>query len=265
MSEKKPGYRIHRFPKTRIATNDVCSVGLEKHHIPALLEIDVTEARKKIKSYKREKGRISFTAWLIKTIAKTISDHDRIASYYSGRRKQVVFKDINVSLLVEKEISGQRVPIPLLIEKAQERSIESITVQINDALNQEVGEKDIVLTKNTTSTERLYFLLPGFIRRNIWRIMLRYPHFAFSRMGNVAVTSVGMIGRANGWFIPISVHPVCFGIGNTSKKPAVVENNIEIREILNLTVLLDHDVVDGGLMARFISALTSNIEKGTGL
>ncbi len=219
MNEKAAGYRIHRFPKTRIATNDVCAVGIEKHHIPALLEIDVTEARKKIKAYKREKGRISFTAWLIKTIAITISDHDYIAAYSAGRRKLVIFKDINVSLLVEKEINGQRVPVPLVIEKAHERTIESITLQVNEARNQEINQKDIVLQKRSTLAERSYFMLPGFLRRSIWRFMLRRPHMAFTRMGNVAVTSVGMIGRANGWFIPISVHPACFGIGKTVKKP----------------------------------------------
>ena len=47
MTEKAPGYRIHNVPKTRIAINDVCSIGLKKYHVPALLEIDVTEARKK--------------------------------------------------------------------------------------------------------------------------------------------------------------------------------------------------------------------------
>jgi len=33
-------------------------------------------------------------------------------------------------------------------------------------------------------------------------------------------------------------------------------NRIEIREILHMTVLLDHDVVVGALMARFIRKLS---------
>jgi pyruvate/2-oxoglutarate dehydrogenase complex dihydrolipoamide acyltransferase (E2) component len=81
-------------------------------------------------------------------------------------------------------------------------------------------------------------------------------------MGNVAITSIGMIGKVNGWFIPISVHPICFGIGRIAKKPVVVIDKIEIREVLNMTILLDHDVVDGAIMARFISRLSENIEKG---
>jgi pyruvate/2-oxoglutarate dehydrogenase complex dihydrolipoamide acyltransferase (E2) component len=84
-------------------------------------------------------------------------------------------------------------------------------------------------------------------------------------MGNVAFTSIGMIGKVNGWFIPISVHPICFGISSIAKKPIVIGDKIEIREILNMTILIDHDVIDGSPMARFISDLSSNIEKGLGI
>ncbi len=67
-------YRTIRFPKTRIATNDVCAIGLQKHHIAGLLEVDVTESREKIKKHKKQNHRISFTAWLIKVISSTIKE-----------------------------------------------------------------------------------------------------------------------------------------------------------------------------------------------
>lgn len=44
------------------------------------------------------------------------------------------------------------------------------------------------------------------------------------------------------------------------KKPWVHENRIEIREILNLTILFDHDGVDGSPAARFTDRLVKNIE-----
>jgi pyruvate/2-oxoglutarate dehydrogenase complex dihydrolipoamide acyltransferase (E2) component len=81
-------------------------------------------------------------------------------------------------------------------------------------------------------------------------------------MGNVAVTSVGMIGRINGWFIHKSVHPVSFGVGSVLRKPVVIGNEITIREILNMTVLVDHDVIDGAPMVRFLDDLTNYIETG---
>jgi pyruvate/2-oxoglutarate dehydrogenase complex dihydrolipoamide acyltransferase (E2) component len=81
-------------------------------------------------------------------------------------------------------------------------------------------------------------------------------------MGNVMITSVGMIGRINGWFIHTSVHPLSFGIGSILKKPVVIDNEIKIREILNMTILVDHDVIDGAQMVRFLKELTRQIESG---
>ena len=257
--------KIQQFPKTRIATIDICAVGLQKHYIPALIEMDITVGREKIRQYKNTDKRISFTAWLIKVISRTIKDYEPVASYLNGKRNIVIFKDVNVSIIVEKNLRNQKVPIPLVIEKANERSVESITQQIDDARSKDLTENDIVLQRRSSRLERLYYILPGFIRRFFWRYLLRHPHWAYSKMGNVSLTSIGMMGSANGWFIPRSVHPVCFGIGRITKKPVVINGKIEIREILNMTVLLDHDVADGALMARFIGALSENIEKGVEL
>ena len=84
-------------------------------------------------------------------------------------------------------------------------------------------------------------------------------------MGSVVLTSVGMMGNVHGWFIHTSIHPISFGVGSIIKKPRVIKDQIEIREILYMTVLIDHDVIDGAPMARFISKLSKNIESGYGL
>lgn len=258
-------YKIEIFPKTRIATFDICSIGIRKHQVAAMIEIDVSESRENIKKIRNTTNRISFTAWLIKVISLTIKDHELAAGYLKGKRKVLVFNDINISLVVEKKLNGQKVPIPLIIEKANEKSIELITKQINDARDKEITNNDIVLHNKSSHLELLYYVLPGFIRSFFWNYLLRHPHLAFKKMGNVAITSIGMIGNVSGWFIPISVHPICFGISNITKKPIVIGDKIEIREILNMTILIDHDVIDGSPMARFISDLSRNIEKGYGL
>jgi pyruvate/2-oxoglutarate dehydrogenase complex dihydrolipoamide acyltransferase (E2) component len=71
-----------------------------------------------------------------------------------------------------------------------------------------------------------------------------------------------MIGKVNGWFIHKSVHPISFGVGSILKKPVVIDNEIKIREILNMTVLVDHDVIDGAPMVRFLDDLTDYLETG---
>ncbi len=255
-------YTIQKFPKTRIATIDVCAVGKKKHHMAALIEVDVTESREKIKQRKQKGETVSFTAWLIKVISLTIKKYEQAASYLKGKRKVVIFNDINVSMIVEKELNSHKIPIPLIIDKANRRSVESIATQIKEAQNKNLSDKDIVLHHKTSGLEKLYYILPGCARRFFWRYLIRHPRTAFRKMGNVSITSIGMMGKVNGWFIPISVHPICFGIGSITKKPLVVADKIAIREVLSMTVLLDHDVIDGANMARLIGELCENMTGG---
>jgi pyruvate/2-oxoglutarate dehydrogenase complex dihydrolipoamide acyltransferase (E2) component len=255
-------FRVFKFPRSRIATIDVFGAGKQKHHIAALIETDVTDAMQKIDE---AAGKISFTSWLIKVISHTIKGHERVAAYRFGKQGLMVFDDINVSLMIEKEVGDQKIPIPLLIEKASDKSVAEITRQIRDAKQRSITKQDIVLQRRTTFSEKLYYVLPGPVRRTIWRYLLRHPRYAYLKMGNVGITSIGMMGKVSGWFIPSSVHPVSFGIGSVIRKPIVINNEIAIRDMLNMTVLLDHDVVDGAPMARFINELSGNIENGVGL
>jgi pyruvate/2-oxoglutarate dehydrogenase complex dihydrolipoamide acyltransferase (E2) component len=104
--------------------------------------------------------------------------------------------------------------------------------------------------------------LPGFVRRLVWKILLQNPKIVYPKMGNAVITSVGMMGRINGWFIHKSVHPISFGIGSVLKKPVVVDEEVQIREMLNMTILVDHDVIDGAPMVRLLNDLTKFLETG---
>ncbi|NJO95994.1 MAG: hypothetical protein HC764_08145, partial [Pleurocapsa sp. CRU_1_2] len=53
-------FEIHEFPKSRVATIDVGKIGRKKHHIIALLEIDVTTAKEKIQTQLRSGKNIGF-------------------------------------------------------------------------------------------------------------------------------------------------------------------------------------------------------------
>lgn len=256
-------YKINRFPDSRIASIDICEIGKRKHHVTGLVEFDVTESRKKIREYNKSHiNKISFNAWLISVIGYTIKKHETSSSYLIGKNRQIIFDDINISIVVEKTINGIKVPIPLIIEKAHEVSVESITKQITEAKNIEFTDKEIVLHRKTNQLENIYYSLPKFLRRYFWKFLLKLPKLAFKKMGNVAFTSLGMIGKVNGWFIPLSIHPICFGISSIIKKPTVFNDKIEIREILKASILIDHDVIDGAPMARFINDLSRNIENG---
>ncbi|MCG6188839.1 2-oxo acid dehydrogenase subunit E2 [Maribellus maritimus] len=258
----KSQFQVRAIPSSRIATFDVFSIGLKKHHVSALIEFDVTDIRRRIKELKKQGERISLNAWMLKAISKALEQHPAAASFLSGRKKLMVFNDVRISLLVEKETEGQKVPLPVVIEKTNRKTAFEITKEINAAKNKPLSPDDIILNKSLKKYEYLYYHLPRFLRLAIWKYILQNPKLAYRKMGNVAVSSVGMIGKLNGWFIHKSIHPISFGLGAIVKKPVVINDEIKIREILNVTVLIDHDVTDGAPMVRFLKKLTEIVESG---
>ena len=255
-------HEIFEFPKSRVATFDVGKIGRKKHHIIALLEIDVTIAREKIKDQLRSGRNIGFTAWLIKVIGKTIEAHKYIHAINFKGRKQIIFDDIDIAMPIEKEVDGIKVPLATVIREVNKKSIESINLEIKQAKSQKVdSETDYVLNnKSAKNGNKIFFNLPQFMRLIIWKFILLNPFTKKKNMGTVMVTNIGMSGRFPGWIIPKSIHNLCFGIGTMMKKPWISNNAIAIRDIMHLTILFDHDAVDGSTAARFTDALVRNIE-----
>jgi hypothetical protein len=97
-------------------------------------------------------------------------------------------------------------------------------------------------------------------------IARRDPTSPVSLSGTIGVTAVGMFGKGHtGWGIYTSAQALDLVVGGTAWKPAIVDGRVEPRQILNLTVIFDHDVIDGAPAARFTRRLVELIERGDGL
>lgn len=260
-------YEVETFPLSRLSTIDIGKEGLKKHHIKALIELDVTKARKMIREKKQVSEKISFNSWLIKCISCAIEESMQIHGLRKGKRNIVIFEDIDISIMIERTINGQRVPLPYVIRKTNEKSIADIYQEIRNGQKQAINsEGDYVLgEKKSDFLMKFYYAMPGCIRRIIWKHILRNPFIIKKNMGTVIITSVGMMGKINGWLIPVSIHPLSFTIGSIIKKPGVIDDKIEIREYLYMTVLVDHDIIDGAPAVRVLSNLNKMIESGFGI
>jgi len=245
---------------------DIGKIGREKHYVRALLQVDVTEARKKIKEHRQAGKKIAFTAWLIKVIADCAALHPPICAVNRPRvNKVVVFKDVNVSIVVEKEVGGTRVPLPYLIRRADQKTYDQIHAEIESARSQKiVDEGNYVLgDKYNTAALNLFVHLPQWLRLLLMRsFVLNNPRRMQKMMGTVMVTTVGMVGHTRGWMIPFSMHPLSLAFGSLNEQPAVFRGEIQKRAILHLTVQIDHDVVDGMPAARFVDDLVKKIQEG---
>ena len=257
------------YPTSRQLTFDVGKIGLAKHHVKGLLEVDVTEARRLIKESRHCKNKISFTAWLIKVIADCVALHPPVAGLNDARHNKVlVFEDVDISIVVEKDVNGTRVPLPYVIRKADKKTLEAIQDEIESAKSQTVGDEgDYVLGKENGATGmKLFVRLPQWLRLILMRLfVLNHPQRVKDMMGTVMITTVGMAGHTRGWIMPFSMHPLCLALGSLNEQAAVYRGEIQKREILHLTVLIDHDVIDGVPAARFVDDLVKKLQAGFGL
>lgn len=263
-----PPFHPIEYPSSRRLTFDMGRVGLQKHHIKALLEVDVTEAWTVIQQSRRSGRKISFFAWLLKVTADTAALHPQAGGFNDARHNRtLVYDDVDLSTMVEKEVNGSLVPLPYVIRKADKKTLSQIQDEIEAAKNQGVdNEGNYVLGEEKGISWMKFFVqLPRWLRLFLFRIFLSDPQRAKNAMGNVMVTTVGMVGHTHGWIMPYSIHPLCLALGSLNEQPWLHKGEIEKRRILHLTVLIDHDVIDGAPAGRFIDDLVVKLESGFGL
>ncbi|UCC20474.1 MAG: 2-oxo acid dehydrogenase subunit E2 [Promethearchaeota archaeon] len=259
-------YEISEFPKERIPTLDFLSLGDYKHYVKGLFEFDVTDARNKIREHEKNTyKKISFTAWLLKCIGQAASEFKEVHSMMLGKKKIIKFDDVDISIVVEKNIGGIKTPIPLVIRQTNNKTVIQISDEIREAQSKEVSEATVLGNHDLKNDVKTYVSLPKFLRKFILRRKFKDPIKVKQIMGTIIVTSVGMYSKFHGWPIPTTYHPLAFGVGSIIKKPGIVNDKVEIREYLAMSILINHDVVDGAPATRFISRLGELIESEFGL
>ncbi len=261
------GFSFTIFPKSRIATIDLGVLAAKKHTVSALIEVDVTEARRRTRALRRGGRPISLLSWLLHCIAATAQEFPAVHAIRSGRRKAALSDRVDLALPVERIVDGVPVPLVLLIEGADSRPMEEIASEIEHARSAPVAsERDFKFTRlRSDLLMKLYYRFPRPLRLLSWRLLLGNYRLRSSAMGSVMVTTLGSSGRYSGWILPKTLHNLCIAIGTVTRKPWVVGDRVEPRDILHLSVLVDHDVIDGAPAGRFTDRLVQRIETAEGL
>lgn len=256
-------YRTASFPRQRLLVMDACRYAKHKHMIHGFIEVDVTRPRRYIREHKTRTGEsFSFTAFLIYCLARAIDQHKAVHAYRNWRNQLVIFEDVDVETIVERQVRGEPLGTVHIVRAANRKSLLEIHREIRTVQTQELQLRE-------HPGWVLYLFLPAFIRSRLWRIMARFPHFIKNNVGTAMVTAVGMFGKGGGWGIGLPFHTLNLTVGGISRKPGVVETDAEVRieprEYLDLTLSFDHDLVDGAPAARFTRCLVQLVENASGL
>lgn len=242
-------------------------MGAKAHYVKGFLEIDVTEARRMIREAKSSGSYISFTGWLLKCLASAVKEFSEVNAYRKGR-SAFVFETVNIGIMVERELRGKPVPLPYLVKDCDTKSVLDISREIATVKEADVGEDLVIADKKAARIASLAVWLPGPITRLGMRVFFRNPVRKHEIMGTIGVTAVGMFGKSGGWPLPIpNGQPLVVAVGGISRKPryAGEEDELQARKLLNLTLMFDHDIIDGAPAARFSARLIELMESAHGL
>lgn len=266
MNEKTESYQVVDFPAERRGMPRFNTMYWGRHCIYGLLEVDVTVPRQFIEAHQARTGeRLSFTGYLTLCLARAVDENKAVQAYLKGDKQLVICNDVNVGLMVERKVGEKHTLMGYVVRGANRKTFREIHQEIRA-----VQSKPMPRDHGMPNWLRTGVMLPWPL--HVWFIgLLRMavrsdPTLLTSMAGTVGITAVGMFGKGqSGWGVGPLEHVLDLVVGGIALKPAVVGGRIVPREILNLTIVFDHDVIDGAPATRFTRRLVQLIESGYGL
>lgn len=248
-------FEVRPFPRSRHDIVDALEVGVRRHMVHAILEFDVTDALEIIRAQAAgSPGRLSFTAFIVASLARAIDEDKRLHAYRDWRNRLVLFDDVDVVTLIESEVDG--VAIPHVIRAANRRSPREIHDEIH-----RVKSRPSASTQRSGALMRLSRFTPGVLRRMFFRALRLDPKSLKRTAGTTLVTSVGMFGLGRGWAVGIvPLHTLGLTVGSITRNPGLIDGRVEPRDTLALTASIDHDLIDGAPAARFVKRFREIVE-----
>ena len=241
MKQSNADYKVVPFSKMRRLEVVMIRSTQRKPIIHGLIEVDVTRAR----------------AFLATCLGIAVDENKVVQACRKGSKRLILFDDVDVMTQIERDMAGQKQPIPYTIRAANRKTFREI--------HHEIRAAQVEVVPKAWERFKAFQFLPIFLFRFLWW-MQRYPRVQKKFLGTVGITAVGMFGKGSGWGIPTApIHSLFLTLGGITEKPGVVDGQIAIREYLSLTISFDHDIIDGAPAARFVQRLKELIESGYGL
>lgn len=196
-------------------------------HVHTVFEVDlfhVSRLRETRKAEYKDKGaKLTFLAFIAKAVVDALSEVPIVNASLDGENV-LLKRDINIGIAVALD-GGLIVPV---IKRTNDSSVLELSLAISD-----LAER--ARTKRLTPDE-----VEG---------------------GTFTITNPGTFGSLFG--MPIINQPqlAILCVGAIEKRPVVIENKIDIRPSVYLSLGFDHRVIDGAMADKFMALIKTNLEQ----
>ncbi len=218
--------RVTYEPLTQLRKTIAKNMLASKHntaHMSLFEEVEVSELvsiRDKYKAQYNEEGvKLSFLPFIIKALTIALKNHRSLNAQLDLENERMIYKNYyNIGIAVDTD-DGLLVPV---IKDADKLSIFELARQLND-FSVKARERKLKLDD--------------------------------LRNGTFTITNYGSIGGL--YAVPVINYPqsAIIGIGRIYKKPIVIDDKIQIGTMMPISMSVDHRIVDGGEVSRFVIEL----------
>lgn len=261
------GYTVVRPTADRQFAMDAYAAMPPAHLMIGLVELDVTDAAAAIARMQRQGTRLSLFAFVVRSIAVAIAEHPELNLVQHGKRL-VRFDDVDVAVPVEVTMAEGKYPRQVVVRSAQRLTPAEIYACLEQAKHRygvtgDLGHED----RRTRRMMHVFSWMPRSLRIRAARLFMRSAFTIKRRAGTTLVTSIGKFATVPGFGFSFTTGPraAAFAVGTVVQKPWVRGGRIEVRSVLSLSIMVNHDLIDGAPAARFSRRLQQIIETGEGL
>ncbi|MQA11801.1 MAG: dehydrogenase [Pseudonocardiaceae bacterium] len=242
---------VRRFPPVRRMVTAAVRAGRGASPMHGLLDVDITEARRLL-----EASGQSLTAFIVASVARTTAAHPQVHAYRNWRGQLLLHRYVDVATIIEVSTRHGAFGLAHVVRDADIRRSSEIGAELDTVKG---NPRNSPNARKLTPLVSAAIRLPGLVSA-VYSVARRSTRLR--RMtGTVSVTAIGMFSGGGGFGIappgPASLKIV---VGGMSVRPRIVDGEVVARDVLDLTVTFDHNVVDGAPAARFVADLRRLIE-----
>jgi pyruvate/2-oxoglutarate dehydrogenase complex dihydrolipoamide acyltransferase (E2) component len=252
-ASRERGVEIRPFPSSRRLVTAAVRAGRRIMPMHGLLDVDVTEARRLLAAGDPP---LSTTAFVVASVARAAAAHPEVHAYRDWRGRLVTHRHVDVQTLVEVPTAQGPFGLVHVVRDADVRAVPEISAELRAV------QADASTTSSGRALERLgpaAGFVPGLLPAMYWVIGRSVR--ARLRAGTVQVTAVGMFAAGSGFAIaPPTICSLVVVVGGLSRRPRADGERVVVRDVLDLTVTIDHEVVDGAPATRFGADLRRRME-----
>lgn len=225
------GPRVEYEPLSQIRKTIAKNMVQSKHnaaHMTVFDEVEVTELMRVREKFKpilsKDNIKLSYLPFVLKAVAMALKHHRTLNSQMDTDNNRMIYKKYyNIGIAVDTE-EGLVVPV---IRDVDKLSVSEIAARLN-----EISEK----ARNRKLT------------------------LDDMKDGTFTITNYGSIGGQ--FAVPVINYPqaAILGVGRMLQKPVIKGDDIVKGNIIPLSLSVDHRIVDGGEVARFLNRLMGYLE-----